>query len=350
MKKTILLLFAVFLLIPNIANAEQTKQFKAEISAIRNELIQAKDKNGDLFQIEKDIEIINLNELNVGDKVVVEEIKSNGEENKYIVSGFVRDGWIYFLIFIFIFTVWIVNGKKGFRLIINLAITLGIIFFIIIPLILRGWPPVFTTVIGGTLAMIWSIYFSHGITKKSNTAILGIVISLFVVGILSWIFVKLASLTGLADEEAGVIIGLGYNMINMRGLLLAAIMIGSLGVLDDLAISQVSAVQELKKANPKMKIKELFQASFRIGHDHTGAVVNTLALAYVGASFPLAILLTLRQAPFDTIASALNNEVVATEIVRTLIGSIGILLSMPICTIIAVKKFSKGYIEKNKRI
>ena len=127
----------------------------------------------------------------------------------------------------------------------------------------------------------------------------------------------------------------------MAGLLLAAIIIGTMGVLDDVAISQVSVVNELLEADRSMSTQKLFQATMRVGRDHTSAIVNTLVLAYLGASFPLVILLTSGQPPFDTFLNIINHEVIATEIVRTLIGSIGIIAIMPISSLIAISILKK---------
>ena len=248
------------------------------------------------------------------------------------------------------FTVIIISGKQGLRSLFNLFLTFIIIIFVVIPLVLKGWNPVLAVVGGGSLAMFFTIYITYGINRKSHGTLISIIVSLFLAGALSTFFVKFSSLTGFVEEEATFLITLGYSTLDMRGILLAAIIVGTLGVVDDLAISQISLVKELSEVNKKMKKIELFRSALRVGRDHTSSMVNTLVLAYTGAAFPLMILFTLGHPPFDSFHSILNNEVVATEIVRTLVGSIALLLTMPISTWIGVWLFgSKAVVVIDKK-
>lgn len=341
MKKILFLLSFVAILLPSFTFATTTPKFKTEVIDVTDTFIRVEDKDGKRYTITEEIELPDTVTLKPGDRVFLQQFENENGESFYNITGIVRDRVIFFLVFLFALTVWLVNRKHGIRSLVNLIVTLGIVFIGIIPLILKGLSPVLITIIGATLAMTWSIYFSHGFNKKSHSAVVSIAASLTLVGILSWLFINLTGLSGFAEEEAGILVGLGYGNINMHGLLLAAIIIGAMGVLDDLAISQVSVVQEIQQASPAISKKALFQSAFRVGQDHTSAIVNTLVLAYAGAAFPLLILFTLGEAPFDTFNNIINNEIVATELVRTLVGSIGILLSMPISTFIAISAFTK---------
>ncbi|MBU1721603.1 YibE/F family protein, partial [Patescibacteria group bacterium] len=334
-KKIIIITFLCLLPIITFAQEEEKVIFEAKVIDATDTYLRIENNQGERFIIDKDIEVGALSKAAKGNNILVEDMTLADGTQRYMIVDFVRRAWVIALIALFVLIVWLTNGKKGMKSLINLVVTLVIALWIIIPLILKGWPPVWVTLLGGTIAMTWNMYFSYGRTSKARQALLGIIITLALTGILASIFVYLTSLTGFVDDETTFLVALGYTNINMQGLLLAAIIIGSLGVIDDLVINQVSVVEELRDASPNMKKKELFMRAIRIGQDHTGAMINTLILAYIGAAFPLTILIYLREGPFGTLMSTLNNEVIATEIVRTLIGSIGLLLAMPISTWIA---------------
>ena len=341
MKKIIIITILCF--IPLFASAQESDAiFEAKVIDSTDEFIRVEDTSGERFIIEKDIEVGSLSHAAKGNNVLVQHMTLEDESEKYMIVDFIRRGWILTLIGLFVLVIWFTNGKKGIRSLINLIVTIIIAMLVIIPLILKGWSPVWVTILGGTLAMTWNMYFSYGRTKKAHQALIGIIITLGITGLLAWVFVGLTSLTGFVDDEATFLVALGYKHINMQGLLLAAIIIGTLGVIDDLVINQVAIVQEFREANPNITKKELFTRAIRIGRDHTGAMINTLVLAYIGAAFPLVIIIYLQEGPFSTILSTLNNEVVATEIVRTLVGSIGLLLAMPISTFVATFKLPES--------
>lgn len=315
--------------------------FTAKIIELSEEKIVVIDKDNTRYDISRSEQGEHPG-IEPGRSVVVNPIVNENGDTNYVIADIVRTNPLWILIVLFVATVLIINKKHGAKSLVNLAVTLGILIFGILPLILRGVSPVVVAIIGGIISMIWNIYFSHGFNRKSHSALLGIAFSLIIAGILSFIFVKAAFLSGLAQEEAVYLQALGFENINMQGLLLAAIIIGVLGVLDDLAINQVSIIEELKKTNPAIGNKELVSRALKIGRDHTGAIVNTLMLAYAGASFPLLLLVTLNEPPFESLFGILNNEIIATEIVRTLVGTICIVLTMPLTTIIAARFYKKS--------
>jgi len=172
------------------------------------------------------------------------------------------------------------------------------------------------------------LYLTHGFSARTSVAVLGTLLALAVIGGLGTLFAALASLTGLDDQTANLIASLGTG-VDARGLLLAGVVIGALGVLDDVTVTQTSAVWELRRANPGLGAPALFGAAMRIGRDHVASAVNTLVLAYAGASLPLMLLFSLSG---RDLGDVLTSQDVATEIVRTLVGSIGLVASVPITT------------------
>jgi uncharacterized membrane protein len=161
-------------------------------------------------------------------------------------------------------------------------------------------------------------------------------ISLLITLGLSVLFTFLTRLSGL-NEEAGFLLDMSATKINFQGLLLAGFLIGAVGVLDDVVIGQIEAVGQLKKANPFMSSWDLFKSGYKIGNTHLGAIINTLFLTYAGASLPLLLIFSLQDGSVVNFSQAINNELIATEIVRTLVGSIGVALSMPIATALGAK-------------
>ena len=186
-------------------------------------------------------------------------------------------------------------------------------------------------VVGSCLIMFVVLYLTHGLSARTSTAVLGTLLSLALIGVLGAAFSAAARLTGLDDQTSNLIATLGTG-VDARGLLLAGVIIGALGVLDDVTVTQTSAVWELRRANPQLGAGALFTAAMRIGRDHVASAVNTLVLAYAGASLPLLLLFTLSGRALGEVVTAQD---VATEVVRTLVGSIGLVASVPITTALA---------------
>ena len=188
------------------------------------------------------------------------------------------------------------------------------------------------SVSGCFVLMAATFYLIHGWTIKAHTAALATLAALMLTAALAGLSVGVARLSGLGSEEALFLTQFADAGLNVRGLLLASILIGALGVLDDLTINQISVVFELRQANPDLAMRSLYRRAMVIGQDHIAATVNTLVLAYVGASLPLLLLFTLFEEPFF---SALNRAVIAEEVVRTLVGEIGLIAAVPIATALA---------------
>src|SRR5690606_5150617 len=201
----------------------------------------------------------------------------------------------------------------------------------ILPAILQGSNPLLVAVVGGSAIMLATLYMCHGLSARTSVAVLGTLVSLLLIGVLGSLFIDWAHLTGNTDDQTGLVHGL-FPGIGIQGLLLAGVLIGSLGVLDDVTVTQTSAVWELKEADPRAGWRKLYSAAMRIGRDHIASVVNTLVLAYAGAALPLLLLFSIAHGGVATVATS---EVVAEEIVRTLVGSIGLVASVPVTTLLA---------------
>ncbi len=208
-----------------------------------------------------------------------------------------------------------------------------IIFKFILPQLLKGHNPLFIAILGALLIAPVTFYLSHGLNKKTTVALASTIISLFITGVLSLIFINAAKLTGFGSEEAFFLQIAKDGVVNIKGIFLAGIIIGTLGILDDVTISQAAIVYQLKGSVRNIDSWELFKKSMAIGHDHIASTVNTLILVYAGAALPL-LLLFLNST--KTFGEAINSELIADEIVRTLVGSIGLVLAVPISTVLAV--------------
>ncbi|MEU2748720.1 YibE/F family protein [Streptomyces collinus] len=270
-------------------------------------------------------------QLHEGQKVVVAYEPSAPKDLQYSVTDVNRRVPMALLAGIFAVAVVVVGRLRGVMALVALAISFMVLNFFILPAILQGSNPLVVAVVGASAIMLIALYLCHGLSARTSVAVLGTLISLLLIGVLGSVFIDWAALTGNTDDNTGLIHGL-YPTIDMSGLLLAGIIIGSLGVLDDVTVTQTSAVWELHEANPSMGWRGLYRAGIRIGRDHIASVVNTLVLAYAGAALPLLLLFSIAQSSVGTVA---NSELVAEEIVRTLVGSIGLVASVPVTTALA---------------
>jgi uncharacterized membrane protein len=222
---------------------------------------------------------------------------------------------------------------KGLRALCALGTSFLILIKGILPAMLSGMNPVLVIALGGIPMVALIVYCTEGFTARAHIGLATITAALFIAALLSWVFIQATGLSGFTSEEVGYIAGFGARTIDLRMLLLAGIIVGALGVLDDMAISQIAATEELHHTNPSLSRSELFMKAYRIGATHLGSIVNTLFLVYAGASLPILLLFTGSDRSMMTI---FQNELVTTELVRTLCGTIAILLSMPLSTVLTV--------------
>ncbi|MER6911432.1 YibE/F family protein [Streptomyces sp. NPDC000594] len=270
-------------------------------------------------------------QLSQDQEVIVAYAPDAPRELQYAVIDVKRTLPMALLAGIFALAVVLVGRMRGVMALIALVASFAVLTLFILPAILEGSNPLIVAVVGASAIMLIALYLCHGLTARTSVAVLGTLISLLLIGLLGSVFIGWAALSGNTDDNTGLIHGL-YPNIDMSGLLLAGVIIGSLGVLDDVTVTQTSAVWELHQADPRMGPRALYRAGIRIGRDHIASVVNTLVLAYAGAALPLLLLFSIAQSSVGAVA---GSEVVATEIVRTLIGSIGLVASVPVTTALA---------------
>jgi uncharacterized membrane protein len=364
MKKYILV---ILLLLPTSALAQFDEQiyvepeiFKAKIVEVLEERVQSIESEIELMQQHllligtdgswqdrefevnsiNDLEVLSAQEFAVGDKVVVSYSVDFENNDNFAIIDVVRTSSLWYVFLIFVLLTIIIGKWKGFRSLLSLLFSFLVIFYFIIPNIFNGANPVLISLIGGMIITPFIIYFTEGWSRKSHAGVISIYISLFATGILAWTFIRFSSLSGAASEEIMFLVG-NSGVVDFRGLLLAGIIIGSLGVLDDLVISQISTVEEISNADKNLSAKELYNRASRVGISHLGSMTNTLFLAYAGVSLPLLLLFYIQQPPFMTFGEIMNSELIAVEIIRTLVGSIGLILAMPISTFLAIKLLNR---------
>lgn len=280
--------------------------------------------------------------LRAGDRALVEHSRTPEGEDLFFVVDYVRTGPLLWLTLLFVAATLLLSGWQGVRSLAGMGVSLVVIVGFIVPQILAGHNPVTIAILGAVVMMSVSLYLVYGWQRKTHVAVAGLLLSLILTGLLAAWFVSWTRLSGYGAEEAGFLQVAGAQL-DLKGLLLAGILIGTLGALDDVAINQSSAIFELSRANPNLGWQALFRHGMVIGRDHIAAMVNTLFLAYAGVALPLLLLLSVYREPLGT---TLNREIIAEEIVRTLVGSLGLLAGVPLTTLIAALVASRsGYVE-----
>jgi uncharacterized membrane protein len=269
----------------------------------------------------------------VGDSIYLNRLESIDGTEYYLFKDFDRRMALGLLGALFLVVLAGIAGTQGLRAFGSLLVSIALIIFILVPLLLAGYDPVWSSslVAGGILAI--ALFATHGFTARATVAFLGTLGAVLLTGALATFWVSFSQLTGFSSDASIYLNFSTRGALDFSGLLLGAIIIGTLGVLDDVAITQASVVGELSDANKSLSPFELYRRALRVGRDHIGSLVNTLALAYAGVSLPLILLYARTNSTFLQI---INQEVVAAELVRTLVGSIGLILTVPITTAIAV--------------
>lgn len=271
-------------------------------------------------------------DVDVGDKLLLgRDAGFEGEEGNYYFSDYDRDRPMVLLVLLFVGAAVIFGRWSGVRALVALLASLLVLVWFVIPAVLDGRSPVAVALVGSAVIMLTVLYVTGGFTTRTTVTVLGTMLSLVLIAGLAAVFVAATNLTGLADEDA-VFLSAANGHLNLQGLLLGGIVIGSLGVLDDMTVTQVSAVWELRRANPGYDLRTLYRSAERVGRDHIASTINTLVLAYAGAALPLLIFFTQSNLHLGRI---LTSEVIAVEIVRTCVGSIGLIASVPITTALA---------------
>jgi uncharacterized membrane protein len=276
---------------------------------------------------------LQLPDYQPGDDVVVAvDVAADGSQTVAIVDRW-RLPLLRNLVGAFAIVTILVAGWRGIRALVSLALTLVLAVKVLIPLLLVGWNPVVLAVSLGTLITVASLVLTQGLNRQVLAAVLGTVIGLLATGVLAIIVTQAARFTiAQGSQEIVFLQQLTEGRIDLSGLLLAAVIFGGLGVLNDVAISQAATVDELQAVSPTMPRRELYRRTMNVGIAHLAATVNTLVFAYLGAALPLLVVLAIQVESFSL---TVNEEIIAVEVVRALVGSIGILLAVPATTAIA---------------
>jgi uncharacterized membrane protein len=268
-----------------------------------------------------------------GDGIFVDLVDVGGGVPQAVFYDFQRSTPMMLLVILFVTAIVVLGRWRGVGALAGLAMSLVVIVVFALPALLDGSNSIAVALVtAGAIAFV-ALFLAHGRGLATAAALLSTFASLALTALLAWIFLAASKFTGFGDESVGFLDALG-TQIDPRGLLLAGVVIGSLGVLDDVTVTQVSAVWELKRAAPDAGFGELYGRALRIGRDHISSTVNTLFLAYAGASLPLLLLFSEANQGLGSVAT---REVVAVEIVRALVGSIGLVASVPISTALAAK-------------
>lgn len=342
---TFILIAAYLVLATPIQNAarptEPQPTLKAEILTIESEQsgiqnLKVKDQSGRIFSVTNDeTMVLNPRTFEIGDTVII----LTANDGQPYIGDFIREKPLLILAAIFVILVLLITRLQGLFSIFGMIFSFIVIFQLILPLILNGFSPLLAAIIGSALIIPANFYLSHGFSRKTSVAVAATLITLTVSSLLAVFFADLVHLSGTASDEVSLLSLDVAAKIDLKGLLLAGMILSLLGILDDITIAQASIVQQLKGAKNRISFRELFHRAMHVGRDHIASLVNTLILVYAGASLPL-LLLFLDHS--QTLASVINYEFLAEEITRTLIGSIGIVLAVPLTTLFAALVLGKA--------
>lgn len=253
------------------------------------------------------------------------------DDRAYSIVDVRRERPVALLVALFAAAVVALGRWQGLRALLGLVVTFGIIVGFLVPAILGGRDPVAVALVAAALVLLATMYLSHGLNAKTTVAIVGTAVALVITAGLAVAFTWASSVTGVMDEDVRLLSAL-IGGVDVRGLLLAGIIIGGLGVLDDVTMTQSATVFQVHRASAAPTFGGLFRAGMSVGRDHLAAAVNTLFLAYAGAALPLLLLFATNPAQLGRILSL---EVVTIEIVRTFVGSIGLVSAVPVTTALA---------------
>lgn len=269
----------------------------------------------------------------VGDRVILQIIDNGDGSQTAYLGDMVRTKGLLLVALVFAFITLLVGRGRGFFALIGFAITLGLLFWFVFPMILAGHNPVMISVLAGIVMLAINLSLAHGLTRNTIVAFASCSLGVILAWLFSAFFVTIVKLSGLADETSVFLYWQIGSISIPQGLLLAGVILGAVGVLDDVAITQCETIAELKAADPTLGGRELFTRGMRVGQHHIASTVNTLVLAYAGASLPL--LLIFMADHTVSLWRFLNTEAVAEEIVRTLGGTCALVLTVPVASLLA---------------
>jgi uncharacterized membrane protein len=288
-------------------------------------------KAGEVVTLENDLAI-----LEVGDRFFVNRLVAIDETEYYTFKDIERRPQLLILAIILAVLITVFAGWQGIRALLSLAFSIGAILLLLVPALLSGFDPALASFLIAAVILGITLFVTHGMKPHVTIAFMGTMLAVAVTCIVAWLSVAWLGLTGFSADAAVYLNFATGGQLDLAGLLLGSIIIGLLGVLDDVSITQASVVQELRAANPSFRFRELYERSVRVGRDHVGSLVNTLALAYVGAALPLVLLFARSEA---TLLDSLNQEVIVAELLRIIVGSMGLVLAVPFTSALAAYYF-----------
>jgi uncharacterized membrane protein len=313
--------------------------------------LKVKFSTGDLKDQEKELindGVFTINggkPLEAGQKILIYKTSASGEEQFYVADTYRIPSLLTMLIAFFVLAI-ALSRWKGLASILGLGISILVIVKFIVPQIIDGKDPLLISLAGALIIAFVSIYLAHGLNRRTTVALVSTLITLGLAAGMAILFVRTGHLFGMGSEEAFYVQQLGILAdLNLQGLLLGGIILGALGVLDDITTAQTATVYELKRANPSLSVTELFKRGLIVGREHINSLVNTLFLAYAGASLPLFLFFTVGGST-QPIWVTLNSEFIAEEVVRTLVGSMALMLAVPITTFLAAYYFGNRPIDQ----
>lgn len=338
-----------FLVVPLFVHAQETEQGTASVRATVTEIerdwtedgrrqiiFSARDDEGTPYRVDTSQGYLDSGvryDVRPGTRVILQVVNTQDGSTDVYLADVVRVNGLFWAFLIFCLVSLLVGLWRGLLGLLCLTATVAVLFGFILPQILAGASPVPVTVLGSIAILAINMHVSHGFNRRAFSAFLSTVVGLLLAVAASVFFVKLGALSGLATEEANYLFLQLGGAAYPEGLLLAGIILGAVGVLDDIAITQSETVGEIALADPRLGVRELFSRSMRVGRHHIASTINTLVLAYVGAALPLFLLFM--SLPDLHVFDFLNIEAVAEEIVRTLAGTIALVLTVPLSSLFA---------------
>ena len=303
---------------------------QATIQELRIHILEG-EKKGQVATLENEIVL-----LAPGDVIFVNRLETIDGVEYFVFKDIERRPQLLWVTLLLVGLVIFFARWQGVRALLSLGMSLAAIVFLLVPALLAGYSPALTSLAIAGVILAVTLFFTHGVKPRVVIAFMGTFSAVLVTCLVAWWSVSWLRLTGFGSDASVYLNFSTGGQLDISGLLLGSIIIGLLGVLDDVSITQASVVQELRGANQSLGFMELYNRAMRVGRDHIGSLVNTLALAYVGAALPLVLLYARTDAGFLT---SLNQEVIAAEILRIVVGSIGLILAAPLTTALAAWYF-----------
>ncbi|MGX6592029.1 Uncharacterized membrane protein [Cetobacterium ceti] len=294
------------------------------------------DFKGKVYTLRNTIDQINPYKLifKKGEKILLYQYEENGHLTGLKIFERSKENSLYFLVGIFILSMIAIGGIKGLKAFITLFLTVVVVIFFLVPLLVKGYSPIPITIVAVGIITVITLFIVSGINRKTLAGILGTVLGTIIAGVLAMGVSNYTQLVGMGSEDMQALVyGSNGHFLDYRGILFSGVIIGALGAVMDVAISIASSMWEIEELNPEITNKQLIKSGMNIGKDIMGAMSNTLILAYVGSSLSLIMVFVSFKLSFCEI---INLDIVATEIIRSIAGSIGLVLSIPVTVFVSV--------------